>query len=156
MIQTFLYNKMVVNTDNAEDAERLLSDPLTDRELTQEESAAIFGDFVHLAGPDSTIVNSDGNITFNKDKLPRETVDLSSWLDIIVRPKRNRRMDEFDLSRVNRCRREIEMGQTPTDELQTLLAYMQELADFPATLTAVVDPIPWPVPPVDPSAGGQA
>lgn len=75
-------------------------------------------------------------------------VDLAFWLDHVVRPQRDDKMNAFDLRRVNKCRRQIDQGVTPDDDLQTLLAYQQTLADFPATLTAIVDPIPWPEEPV--------
>ncbi len=65
-------------------------------------------------------------------------------------------MDEFDLHRVNRCRRQIEQGITPDEDLITLLDYMQTLADFPDTLTEVTAEIPWPDEPTCPAMAGES
>ncbi len=86
--------------------------------------------------------DGDGNPIFTKIER-----SFDDWLDNVVRPRRDAKMDEFDLHRVNRCRRQIDQGQTPDDDLSVLLAYMQDLADFPTTLTEIVDQIPWPAEP---------
>lgn len=69
--------------------------------------------------------------------------DLRLWLDIIVRPERDNKMNAFEW-RCARHEREIRLGQPTTDNIADLDAYMQALADLPASLTTVTDSIPWP------------
>lgn len=73
--------------------------------------------------------------------------DLDLWLDLVVRPTRGRKMAAFDW-RVQRYNRETRLGLQPTDDVGQLDSYMQALADFPSTLTSIVNPVPWPEEPV--------
>lgn len=94
-------------------------------------------------------VEPDPNWT---DKKPLENsfwngtdweVDFDLWLDNVVRPERNQRMDEIDRL-INRYHREVRLGLSITIPLETLDDKNKQLADLPQTLTAVVDPILWP------------
>jgi hypothetical protein len=69
--------------------------------------------------------------------------DFGLWLDQIIRPQRDVKMAAFEW-RLGRHDREIRLGLTLTDDISILDNYMQDLADFPSTLSAVIDPIPWP------------
>lgn len=73
-------------------------------------------------------------------------ITLEQWLNAVVRPERDRRMDAFEW-RIERFNREVRLGITSADDIDTLDNYMQTLADFPETFTEVVDDIPWPAEP---------
>lgn len=74
------------------------------------------------------------------------TDDLGLWLDVVVRPERDWKMAAFDW-RIQRYAREMRLGLTPTDDVSDLDTYMQALADLPAALNSITDPVPWPVEP---------
>ena len=65
---------------------------------------------------------------------------LSLWLDLIVRPERDQRLAASD---------KYVLPDFPifAGEKDAWVAYRQVLRDFPATLTVVVDAIPWPIEP---------
>lgn len=69
--------------------------------------------------------------------------DVDLWLDRVVRPQRDAKMNVFEW-RYARHARDLRQGNTPVDAIADLDAYMQALADLPETLTAIQDPIPWP------------
>ena len=77
-------------------------------------------------------------------------MSYQDWLDKVVRPERDRIMDDFEW-RIARCLRADRRGETPVENITVLDDYMQLLADFPATLTAIVDTIVWPTAPADPT-----
>lgn len=61
-IRIFVYDGMVVNVDNNADAERMLKDPLTEREVPADD----FGEDAKYVGPDTAVLNEDGTISFTK------------------------------------------------------------------------------------------
>lgn len=134
MIRLFIYEDFVLNVDNDEEAERLLKDPLVERELSQSEVDAIFGEWKHLASPATTTVDEAGRITFT---LPQEYVDLNTWLDLIVRPERDMRLSFTD--------RYMAPDFPISDEERAAWgAYREKLRNLPATLTKVVAEVSWP------------
>lgn len=138
-MRLFIHNKTVINIDNEQDAERLSTDPATERELTPEEITQIFGNRAHLAGPDNTAIDGAGNIVFT---LPPEYVELSTWVAAFVRPERDVRLSATDKYMIP----DFPIDQATRDQIE---AYRQKLRDFPATLSMIVDPIPWPDEPKD-------
>lgn len=77
---------------------------------------------------------------------PPPVPDLEAWINRVVRPERDRRMAAFEW-RINRYHRAVRLGNTPVDDIAALDRYMQELADLPELLTAIVGPVPWPTEP---------
>lgn len=65
--------------------------------------------------------------------------DVEIWKHEVVRPERNFRLAACDY---------IMMPDYPLANKAPWETYRQELRDLPATLTAIIDPIPWPTPPV--------
>jgi hypothetical protein len=137
-MRVFINSNIVVNADNAADAERLAIDSATDRELSQEEITQIFGNYPHLAGPDNTEIDENGNITFT---LPQEYTDLETWKGTFVRPQRDQSLTLTDKYMIP----DYPISDSAREQWVT---YRQALRDFPATLTVIIDPIPWPVSPV--------
>lgn len=86
---------------------------------------------------DGTIVDGE----FVPRPTPEPTME-EKWTR--VRKERNRRMDIFE-RRISRYHRQLRLGETPTDTLSELDAYMQALADI--TLQEDPDAIVWPDPP---------
>ena len=85
---------------------------------------------------------AEGN-TPDPDPISK-AIDFEYWLDNAVRPQRDAKMAAFEW-RISRYNRQVQMSQTPTDDISVLNHYMHALANLPPTLTAIVDPIPWPV-----------
>lgn len=67
-MRLFIYGDTVINCDNDQDAERILKDPSTLRELLDDEIEETFGNYAAHAGPHNTSVDSYGNITFTLDE----------------------------------------------------------------------------------------
>lgn len=68
MIRIFILkennNYICLNVDNDVDAQNLLNDGA--KELPQEQIKSIFGDYAHMANPENTVVNDDGEtVIFN-------------------------------------------------------------------------------------------
>lgn len=75
-MRLFIFNGHVINVDNDKDAERVLSDPLTERELNPDEITATFSGLEALTGPDNTQVKPDGTIIFDQAKAALIAQDL--------------------------------------------------------------------------------
>lgn len=74
---------------------------------------------------------------------------LGSWLENVIKPERDSRMDAFQW-RVARALDNQRNGR-PGENLKVLDSYMQELRNFPATLTEIIEPeaVEWPPEPED-------
>jgi hypothetical protein len=142
MIQVYKWNGTVINFDNAYDAAKFASDNPDAEELDSEEIANVFGDYPHLAGPDTTTVDGDGSITFT---LPDEYSDLEIWLQNNIRPTRDALLVATDFL----YRSDIE-SKMSDDEMAIRDIYCQELRDFPASFQEIVADfggITWPAKP---------
>lgn len=71
-MRLFIYDNKIINVDNDQDAKRICTESLTNRELTKEEILQIFGNLAHMAGPDNTKVEHDGKIIFDQLKASNE------------------------------------------------------------------------------------
>ena len=133
-MRIFLHDGQIINVDNDQDAARVLSDPLTTRELSDQEVSDIFGDLAHVAGPGNTTIDENGAVVFTP---PAQFVDVVAWIDHSVRPERDQRLQMSDKYMIS----DYPITEAVRTEWTT---YRQALRDLPGTLTVIVDPIPWP------------
>jgi hypothetical protein len=137
-MRLFKHNKTVINFDNDTDAEAFATANPGAEELDAEEIASVFGDYPHLAGPETTTVE-DSNIVFT---LPLEYRDLDAWFDSFIRPNRDASLLKTDKYLVS----DYPIDATTLEEIKV---YRQALRDFPATFTEIVplETIQWPAAP---------
>jgi len=86
-LRLFIYDNFVLNVDNDVDAERLLSDPKTVRELTLEEIEKTFGKYANYACPNTTEIGEDKVIKFTfaeKDHLADAGVHIRAERDHLI------------------------------------------------------------------------
>ena len=133
-MRLFIYQDTIINTDNETDAENILSDPLTKRELSENEIKQTFGKYAHLSGPDTTTIKEDGTIVF---VLPAEYKDFETWLNTFVRPVRDEKLKACD---------KYMIPDYPVEESEKTkwVNYRLKLRNLPTQLTQITDPIPWP------------
>jgi len=70
-IRIFEHNGILLNVDNEKDAERLLKDPLTKREIPVDQ----FGEDANLVSSSSTTLHADGSITFNPPDAKQKAIE---------------------------------------------------------------------------------
>lgn len=143
-MRLFIYENTVINVDNDEDAATILEDENCVRELTSEEVTTIFGDYAKYASVENTTVEN-GTVVFDVTKLPSTVTELEDWLALFVRSDRNTLLTATDFL----YRSDIESKLTEAEKISRDV-YSQELRDFPATFTEIVDvgTIIWPTKPV--------
>ena len=74
------------------------------------------------------------------------TPDKATWLDTVVRPERNSRLDAAD-QRVRRYDYQLRAGLTPkesAEKINELLTYMQKLRDLPNSENLMPDNLKFP------------
>ena len=85
----------------------------------------------------------DGQVIEHRDIIPiPEQTNEGKYVGI--RSLRDFKMTEFEW-RYTRYEREVRLGLTPTDNLQKMDEYMQQLADLPNDLNINLDNPNWPV-----------
>lgn len=138
-MRIFIYDGKVINVDNDRDAEALLGDEKTVRELSKAEIKKVFGTSAHLASFENTEILDDGSVKFT---LPPKKELFNQWVNNIVRTERDYLL--------GKCDKYMIPDFPITDEKrEEWRLYRKELRELPSKLTKIVKKIPWPVPPTD-------